>query len=95
MIEVLHLSGSEAGFIAGQFQGRFAAMAALAGALGGLGAIGVGAAARLVSGGSGLAPVLPLAWIDLLVPLPCPLIAALIAAITARLAAVRILRAMP
>lgn len=95
VIEVLHLSGSEAGFIAGLFQGRFAAMAALAGALGGLGAIGVGAAARLVSGGAGLAPVLPLAWIDLLAPLPCPLIAALIAAITARLAAIRILRAMP
>jgi cell division transport system permease protein len=95
VIEVLHFSGAEAGFIAGLFQGRFAAMAALAGLLGGAGAAIIGAGARSLGGGAGLAPVLPLAWIDLLAPLPCPLIAALVAGFTARLAALRLLRSMP
>jgi cell division transport system permease protein len=95
VIEVLHFSGAEAGFIAGLFQGRFAAMAALAGLLGGAGAAIIGAGARYLGGGAGLAPVLPLAWIDLLAPLPCPLIAALVAGFTARLAALRLLRSMP
>lgn len=95
VIEVLHLSGAEARFIAGLFQWRFAGMAALAGLLGGTGAVIVGAAIRTMGGGSGLAPVLPLAWIDLLTPIPCPLIAAVIAGSTARLAALRLLRSMP
>jgi cell division transport system permease protein len=95
VIEVLHFSGAEAGFIAGLFQGRFAAMAALAGLLGGAGAAIIGAGARYLGGGAGLAPALPLAWIDLLAPLPCPLIAALVAGFTARLAALRLLRSMP
>ena len=95
VIEVLHFSGAEAGFIAGLFQGRFAAMAALAGLLGGSAAAIIGAGARYLGGGAGLAPVLPLAWIDLLAPLPCPLIAALVAGFTARLAALRLLRSMP
>jgi cell division transport system permease protein len=95
VIEVLHFSGAEASFIAGLFQGRFAAMAALAGLLGGASAAIIGAGARYLGGGAGLAPVLPLAWIDLLAPLPCPLIAALVAGFTARLAALRLLRSMP
>lgn len=95
VIEVLHFSGAEAGFIAGLFQGRFAAMAALAGLLGGAGAAIIGAGARYLGGGTGLAPVLPLAWTDLLVALPCPLIAALVAGVTARHAALRLLRNMP
>lgn len=95
VIEVLHHSGAEAGFIAGLFQTRFARMAALAGFLGGAGAAMIGAAARTLGGGEGLAPVLPLAWIDLLSVLPCPLIAALVAGFTARLAALRLLRSLP
>lgn len=95
VIEVLHLSGAEAGFIAGLFQTRFAVMAALAGLLGGASAAIIGAGLRTLGGGSGLAPVLPLAWTDLLAPLPCPLIAALVAGLTARLAALRLLRSMP
>lgn len=95
VIEVLHLSGAEARFIAGLFQWRFAVMAAIAGLLGGAGATIIGAAIRTLGGGSGLAPILPLAWIDLLAPLPCPVIAALVAGLTARVAALRLLRSMP
>ena len=95
VIEVLHFSGAEAGFIAGLFQGRFAAMAALAGLLGGAGAAIIGAGARYLGGGAGLAPVLPLAWIDLLAALPSPFVAALVAGLTARMAALRLLRSMP
>ncbi|MEH0196983.1 ABC transporter permease [Caulobacter sp. CCNWLY153] len=95
VIEVLHHSGAEAGFIARLFQNRFAAMAASAGLLGGAAAVIVGVAARLAGGGTGLTPVLPLAWMDLLAPLPCPLIAALVAGLAARAAALRLLKDMP
>ncbi|PVM87429.1 cell division protein FtsX [Caulobacter endophyticus] len=95
VIEVLHLSGAEAPFIARLFQNRFAAMAASAGLLGGAAAVIVGVAARLAGGGSGFTPVLPLAWVDLLAPLPCPLIAALVAGLAARAAALRLLKDMP
>lgn len=95
VIEVLHFSGAEAAFIAGLFQWRFAAMAALAGLLGGSAAAILGAGARTLGGGAGLAPILPLAWTDLLAALPCPIIAALVAGLTARMAALRLLRSMP
>lgn len=95
VIEVLHFSGAEARFIAGLFQGRFASMGALAGLLGGAGAVIIAAAARYFGGGGGLVPVLPLAWIDLLAALPAPVIAALIAGVSARLAASRIVGEMP
>jgi cell division transport system permease protein len=95
VIEVLHFSGAEDRFIAALFQNRFAGMAFIAGLLGGAGAAIIGAAARLAGGGQGLTPVLPLAWIDLLAPLPCPLVAALVAGIAARAASLRLLRAMP
>lgn len=95
VIEVLHFSGAEARFIAGLFQGRFASMGALAGLLGGAGAVIIAAAARYFGGGGGLVPVLPLAWIDLLAALPAPMIAALIAGVSARLAASRIVGEMP
>ena len=94
VIEVLHFSGAERGFIAGLFQGRFAMMGALAGFLGGASAAGVGALLRYLGGGAGLAPVLPLAWIDLLAAAPAPFAAALIAGVSARLAASRIVGEM-
>lgn len=95
VIEVLHFSGAEAGFIARLFQNRFASMAARAGLLGGAAAVLVGVAVRLAGGGTGLTPVLPLAWIDLLAALPCPLIAALVAGLAARAAALSLLKDMP
>lgn len=86
-IEVLHLSGAQADFVVKLFQSRFARAAALAGLFGAAGAAIIGALARLVGGGQGLTPVLPVAWIDLLAVLPTPLLAALVAAVAARLAA--------
>lgn len=95
VIEVLHFSGAEQGFITELFQNRFAAMGALAGLLGGASAAMIGAAVRYFGGGAGVAPVLPLAWIDLAAALSCPLVAAVIAGLSARLAASRIVGEMP
>jgi cell division transport system permease protein len=86
-IEVLHLSGAQAKFVVSLFQTRFAKAAALAGLFGALGAASIGALARLAGGGMGLTPVLPVAWLDLLAVAPTPLLAALVAAIAARIAA--------
>ena len=88
-------TGEFVGFIAALFQNRVALLGALAGLLGGAGAAIIGALARYFGGGAGVAPVLPLAWIDLAVALPCPLVAALIAGVSARLAASRIVGEMP
>lgn len=93
-IEVLHTAGAEDGFIAGLFQLRFARMSAVAGAGAMAGAMLVGALMRLAGGGAGLTPVLPVAWQDLAFLLPCPLIAAAIAAVAARVSAMRLLRGM-
>lgn len=86
-IEVLHLSGAQAKFVIRLFQTRFAKVAAVAGLFGALGAAIIGALARLAGGGQGLTPVLPVAWIDLLAVAPTPILAALVAAVAARLAA--------
>ncbi|MFZ5670819.1 MAG: cell division protein FtsX [Pseudomonadota bacterium] len=86
-IEVLHLAGAQPGFTIRLFQVRFARAAALAGLFGAAGAAIIGALARLAGGGEGLTPVLPVAWIDLLAVAPTPLLAALVAAVAARLAA--------
>lgn len=91
LVQVLHLSGAEDGFIAALFQVRFAGMAAVAGLMGGAAAALVGAGLRLAGGGMGLTPVLPIAWLDLLAPVPCPLIAGLIAMLAARATALRLL----
>lgn len=86
-IEVLHLSGAQPAFVIRLFQTRFAQAAALAGLFGATGAAIIGALARLAGGGQGLTPVLPVAWIDLVAVVPTPLLAALVAAVAARLAA--------
>ncbi|MDP1632612.1 MAG: ABC transporter permease [Caulobacter sp.] len=86
-IEVLHLSGAKADFVVRLFQTRFAKAAALAGLFGASGAAIIGALARLAGGGQGLTPVAPVAWIDLVAVAPTPFLAALVAAVAARLAA--------
>lgn len=86
-IEVLHLSGAQPAFVIRLFQTRFAQAAAVAGLFGAAGAAIIGALARLAGGGQGLTPVLPVAWIDLVAVVPTPLLAALVAAVAARLAA--------
>jgi cell division transport system permease protein len=95
VVEVLHLAGAEDGFIARLFQVRFAQTAGYAGLLGAIAAMVVGAALRIAGGGEGLTPALPLAWSDLLAVVPCPLLAALVAAVAAQLTAVGFIRAMP
>lgn len=87
VVEVLHLAGAEDTFIARLFQMRFARMAALAGLFGASGAAIMGAILRLMGGGQGLTPVLPIVWTDLLAVLPCPVAAGLVAAVAARLTA--------
>ena len=87
VVEVLHLVGAQDIYIARLFQERFAQMAGWAGSLGAIGAALIGAALRLMLDHSDLALALPIAWGDLLALLPCPLIAALIAAVVARLTA--------
>jgi cell division transport system permease protein len=92
VVSVLHLAGAEDGFIADLFVARFARMAAMAGLMGATSAAVFAALARAIGGGAGLTPALPLAWSDLLVLPACPVIAAAIAAIAARGAALSLLR---
>jgi cell division transport system permease protein len=94
LVSVLHLAGAEDRFIAGLFQARFARMAAMAGLIGALAAAAITLSARLMGGGSGLTPVLPLAWTDFLPLALCPLAAAGVAAAAARATAMNLLRDM-
>jgi cell division transport system permease protein len=91
VVEVLHLSGAQDDFIAAVFQARFAKLAAVSG-LWGLGAAAALAGAVIVLGGpGGFTPALPMAWSDLLVVSPCPLVAATVAALAARFTTLRLL----
>jgi cell division transport system permease protein len=92
VVEVLHLTGAEDSQIAGLFEMRFARIAAIAGAGGALAAALVGAVLRLIGGGGGITPALPIAWLDLLAVLPCPVLAAIVAAVAARLTARRLIQ---
>jgi cell division transport system permease protein len=94
VVEVLHLSGAEDGFIAGLFQTRFARLAAVGGAYGGLAVAVITVALRLTGGARGLTPALPIAWSDLAAPAVLPLLAGLIGAIAARAAALRLLKSL-
>ena len=94
VVEVLHLAGAEDGFIARLFQVRFARVAGLAGLAGAGAAAALGAGLRIAGGGEGLTPALPLAWSDLLAVIPCPLLAALVAAAAARFTAMKLIRDM-
>ena len=94
IVEVLHVAGAKDGFIAGLLARRFAAMAFAAGLAGAGLAAGIGAALRLAGGGEGLTPALPVAWIDLAALAPCPVLAAAVAAMSARGAAMRLLKEM-
>ncbi|MBE7218377.1 MAG: ABC transporter permease, partial [Caulobacteraceae bacterium] len=95
VVEVLHLTGARDDYVAGLFQRRFGVLALWGGALGAAGAAALLALARSAGGGDGFSPVLPLAWSDLLIVLPCPPAAAAVAALAARRTAEGILRAAP
>jgi cell division transport system permease protein len=92
VVEVLHLTGAKDDFIAGLFQARYAKLGFIAG-LWGAGAAALAAAVmKLIGGGDGLTPALPLAWSDLLAVSPWPLVAATVAVVAARLTTMRLLR---
>ncbi len=92
VVEVLHLAGAEDRQIANLFELRFARVAAISGAIGAAAAAALGGGLRLMGGGQGITPALPIAWIDLLAVLPCPVLAALVAAFAARLTARRLIQ---
>lgn len=94
LVSVLHMAGAEDRYIAGLFQRRFAGLAFMAGVIGAVGAAALATGARLFGGGDGLTPVLPLAWSDLLVLPACPLLAAVVAALAARVTARGLLKRM-
>jgi len=94
VVEVLHMSGAEDGYIARLFQIRFARLAALAGGIGAIAAGLLVAILRIAGGGQGLTPALPLAWSDILAVVPCPLLAAGVAAGVAQFTALRLIRDM-
>lgn len=93
-IEVLHLYGAQPSFISRLFELRFAAVAAVAGLLGATLAAIIGALLRLVGGGEGITPVLPVAWGDLVMMLPAPLVAGAVAAVAAHRTAMGLLKEM-
>jgi cell division transport system permease protein len=92
VVEVLHLTGAEDSQIASLFELRFARIAAVAGGVGAVAAALAGALLRLIGGGQGITPALPVAWVDLLAVLPCPVLAALVAAVAARITARRLIK---
>ena len=92
VVEVLHLTGAEDAQIANLFELRFARVAAVSGAAGALAAAVLGGVLRMVGGGQGITPALPIAWTDLLAVLPCPVLAALVAAVAARITARRLIQ---
>jgi cell division transport system permease protein len=96
VVAALHLAGATDSFIARLFQARFSRAAAQAGLVGAVLAAAAAAAAKLLStGDEQLTSLLPIAWTDLIAPAPFPVLAALVAAITARLTAISVLAESP
>ena len=91
VIETLSLSGASDGAVAWLFQRRFGLLAAGAGAAGAAAAAGLLVLFRFLGGSGSVTPALPLVWSDILILLPCPLLAAGVAIVAARLTALRTL----
>ncbi len=87
VISTLSLNGASDGAIAGLYQARYGLLAAGAGAIGAVVAMAMVAALRFLGGAEGVTPALPLAWSDLLILSPCPLLAGTVALVAARVAA--------
>jgi len=87
VISTLSLNGASDGAIAGLYQARYGLLAAGAGAVGALVAMAMVAALRFLGGAEGVTPALPLAWSDLLILSPCPLLAGTVALVAARFTA--------
>ena len=96
VVEALHLAGATDGFIARLFQLRFARSAAQAGLAGAVLAGLVAVVIKTTSAGDEqLTALLPIAWGDLAAPAPFPILAALVAAVTARVTAIAVLAERP
>lgn len=87
VINTLSLNGASDGAIAGLYQRRYGLLAAGAGAVGALVAMAMVAGLRFIGGAEGVTPALPLAWSDLLILSPCPLLAGTVALVAARFTA--------
>jgi len=87
VIGTLSLNGASDGAIAGLYQRRYGLLSAGAGAIGALVVMLMVAALRFLGGTEGVTPALPLAWSDLLIVSPCPLLAATVALVAARFTA--------
>ena len=92
LIETLSLNGADDGRIAGLFQTRYALLAAGAGAAGAGVAMALVAGLRFLGGADGVTPALPVAWSDVLMLSPCPLLAATVALVAARISVLARLR---
>jgi len=96
VVEALHLSGATDGYIARLFQARFARSAAQAGLAGALLACLVSILVKTASAGDEqFVALLPISWRDLAAPAPFPILAALVAAVTARVTAMAVLAERP
>lgn len=91
VVEVLSLCGATDLFIARRFQFRFARMAGVSGLIGAIAAAAVMAVIKVTAASQSFLLALPFSWFDLLVLLPCPILAAVIAATTARMVTLRLL----
>ncbi|HYG26647.1 MAG TPA: ABC transporter permease, partial [Caulobacteraceae bacterium] len=69
-----------------------ALLAAGAGAAGAAAAMALVAGVRFLGGAEGVTPALPVAWSDVLMLSPCPLLAATVALVAARMTALARLR---
>jgi cell division transport system permease protein len=87
VIATLSLNGASDSAVASLYQRRYGLLAAGAGALGAVVAMAAVASLRLLGGAEGVTPALPLAWSDLLILSPCPLLAATVALVAARFTA--------
>ena len=92
VLETLSLNGASDGRIAGLYQTRYARLAAGGGAAGAGVAMLLVAGLRFLGGADGVTPALPLAWSDVLMLSPCPLLAGTVALVAARMTALARLR---
>jgi len=92
VIETLSLNGATDDAVAGLFQRRYGLLAATAGAVGAGVAMALVAGLRFLGGAEGVTAALPLAWSDVLILSPCPLLAATVALVATRMTALARLR---
>lgn len=87
LIETLSLNGAGDTRIAGLYQARYGGLTFVAGAAGALAAMVGVAMLRFLGGAQGITPALPVAWSDVAVLSLCPALAATVALVAARVAA--------